>query len=43
MELQGRVEVTDPRLRTTLRAEHGAQGLDAWMDKIRCSVTSPSM
>jgi hypothetical protein len=42
MELQGSVKVIDPRLRTTLRAEHGAQGLDARMDKIRCSVKSSS-
>jgi hypothetical protein len=42
MELQGRVQVIDPRLRTTLRAEHGAQGPDAWVDKIRCSVKSSS-
>lgn len=30
MELEGKVDVTDPRLKTTLRAEHGAQGFDAW-------------
>lgn len=41
LELQGRLQVTDPRLRITLRAEHGAQGLDAWVNKIRCSVKSP--
>jgi len=32
--MQGDVDVIDPRLKTTLRAEYGAQdrGVDAWIE-----------